>query len=67
MNCSTEAKNRNNNSRQRPGDIFVPEFDIYGDAFLDVSVINITVKSQIHKSSKGQLCGANICEIISNY
>jgi hypothetical protein len=62
MNCSTEAKNLTNNSRQRPGDIFVPEFDIYGDAFLDVSVINTTVKSHIHKSSKGQLCGANICE-----
>jgi hypothetical protein len=44
MICSTEAKNLNNNSRQRPGDMFVPEFDIYGDAFLDVSVINITVK-----------------------
>jgi hypothetical protein len=33
---------------------------MYGDAFLDVSVINITVKRHIHKSSKGHLCGANI-------
>jgi hypothetical protein len=60
MTCSYEAKNLNNSSRQRPGDIFIPEFDIYGDAYLDVSVINITVKSYLPKSSKGLLCGANV-------
>jgi hypothetical protein len=42
MNCSYEAKNFNNPTRQRPGDIFVPEFDNYGDAYFDISVINIT-------------------------
>jgi hypothetical protein len=41
MTCSFEAKNLNNSSRQRLGDIFIPEFDIYGDAYLDVSVINM--------------------------
>jgi hypothetical protein len=60
MNCSYEAPNLNNNSRQRPGDIFIPEFDVYGDAYLDVSVINITAKSYLSKSAKGQLCGADI-------
>jgi hypothetical protein len=40
MSCSYEAKNLSNPTRQRPGDIFVPEFDNYGDAYLDVSVNN---------------------------
>jgi hypothetical protein len=60
MACSYEAKNLNNSSNQRPGDIFVPEFDIYGDPFLDFSVINIIAKSHLAKSAKGQFCGANI-------
>jgi hypothetical protein len=34
--------------------------DTYGDAYLDVSVINISVKSYFLKSSKGLLCGANV-------
>jgi hypothetical protein len=55
MSCSYDAKNLN---RQRQGDIFVPEFDNYRDAYLDVSVINITVKSHLGKSSKGLLMGA---------
>jgi hypothetical protein len=42
------------------GDIFVPEFDNYGDAYLDVSVINITYKSHLAKVSKGLLMGADI-------
>jgi hypothetical protein len=50
MTCSFEAKNLNNPSRQSPGDIFIPEFDIYGDAYLDVSVINISVKMYLLKS-----------------
>jgi hypothetical protein len=45
MSCSYEAKTLNNPTRQRPGDIFVPEFDNYGDAYFDISVINITCKS----------------------
>jgi hypothetical protein len=38
MTCSFEAKNLNNSSRQRPGDIFIPEFDIYGVTYLDVNI-----------------------------
>jgi hypothetical protein len=60
MSCTMEAKNLDNATKQRPGDIFITEFDIYGDAFLDVSVINITSKSHLQKSSKGKLCGSNI-------
>jgi hypothetical protein len=52
MSCSYEAKNLNNPSRQRPGDIFVPEFDNYGDTYLDVSVMNITFKSHLGNVQK---------------
>jgi hypothetical protein len=38
----------------------VPEFDNYGDAYLDVSVINITCKSHLAKASKSLLMGADI-------
>ena len=41
INCSVEATNPNLDNRQRPGDIFVPDFDSHGDAYFDVSVINI--------------------------
>jgi hypothetical protein len=51
-------------TRQRPGDIFVPEFDNYGDAYLDVSVINITRKSHLAKASKGLLMGADIRYVV---
>jgi hypothetical protein len=60
MSCSYEAKNLNNSTRQRPGDIFVPEFDNYGDAYFDISVINITCKSHLAKASQGPLMGADI-------
>jgi hypothetical protein len=52
-NESLEAKNLNNPSRQHPGDIFIPEFDTYGDAYL-------SVKSYLLISSKELLCGANV-------
>jgi hypothetical protein len=60
MSCIYESKNLNNPSRQRPGDIFAPEFDNYGGAYFDVSVI---VKSHLGKSSKGLLMGCrySIC------
>jgi hypothetical protein len=48
--CTMEA-------HHRPADISIPEFDIYGDAFLDVSVINIPY---LQKSSKGKLCVSKI-------
>jgi hypothetical protein len=40
--------------------IYVPEFDNYCDGYLDVSVMNITVKSHLGKCSKGLLMGADI-------
>jgi hypothetical protein len=41
ITCSSEAFNRMNDTREGPGDIYMTEFDIYGDAFFDLSVINI--------------------------
>ena len=46
--------------RTRGLDLFVPDFDVYGDGFLDVSVINITSKSYLPKASKTKLAGSNI-------
>ena len=60
INCSYEVMNLNHDSRQRPGDIFIPEFDVFGDGYLDVSVINTTCSSYLTQSSKGQLFGAEI-------
>jgi hypothetical protein len=56
MSCSYEAKNLNNPTRQSPGDSFVPEFDKYGDAYFDISVIN---------ASQGPLMGADIRYVVS--
>jgi hypothetical protein len=36
--CAMEAQNPLSQSRQRPGDTFIPEFDIHGDAYFDVSL-----------------------------
>ena len=47
-------------NREVPGDLFIPDFDVYGDAYFDVSVINILCPSYIDKSVKGPLCGAEI-------
>jgi hypothetical protein len=47
-------------NRQVPGDLYIPEFDDYGHAYFDVSVINILCDSYIDKSIKGPLCGADI-------
>jgi hypothetical protein len=58
--CSKEATNTMNETRQRPGDIYMPDFDVYGDAFFDVSVISICAPSHIRKSAKGQLEGSKI-------
>jgi hypothetical protein len=41
ITCNVEAKNPMNNASQRPGDIYMPEFDGFGDAFFDVSVMRI--------------------------
>jgi hypothetical protein len=49
-----------NDTRQRPGDIFMTEFDIYGEAFFDVSVISICAESYASRAAKGQLEGSRI-------
>jgi hypothetical protein len=55
-----EVKNPMNNTSQRPGDIYMPEFDVFGDAFVDVSVINSCAESYVRRASKGQLEGSGI-------
>jgi hypothetical protein len=60
INCSMEASAPGQKTKQRPGDIFVPDFDGNGDAYFDVSVINTCCSSHISRSSKGPLCGAQI-------
>jgi hypothetical protein len=60
ISFSFEAFNPFNETRQRPGDIYMHEFDIYGEAFFDVSVINICADSYISRASKGQLEGSKI-------
>ena len=47
-------------TRLRPGDIFMPEFDVYGDAFFDISVISICADSHYKRASKGPFKGAEI-------
>lgn len=60
VNCVMEAFNPASDNRQRPGDIFIPEFDVYGDDFLDVSVINILAPTHITRAPKGPLEGSKI-------
>jgi hypothetical protein len=60
ITCDMEVKNPMNNTNQRPGDIYMPEFDVHGDAFFDVSVINCCAESYFKRSSKGQLEGSGI-------
>jgi hypothetical protein len=38
----------------------MPEFDVFGDAFFDVSVINSCAESYARRASKGQLEGSGI-------
>jgi hypothetical protein len=49
-----------NNTSQRPGDIYMPEFDGFGAAFFDVSVISSCADSYVRRASKGQLEGSEI-------
>ena len=60
ISCSMEAFNPMNDSRQRPGDIHMADFDNYGDAFFDISVINICADSYASRASKGVLEGSSI-------
>ena len=61
INCSKEAVNPLNDTRQRPGDLYIPVFDERGgNAFFDVSVINILAPSYIQRASRGQLESSKI-------
>ena len=58
--CSLEAPNPMNITRERPGDIYFPEFDEHGDGHCDYSDIHIAAASYVYKSSKGLLEGSKI-------
>ena len=60
VSCAGEQPSLNQTSKERPADVYVPNFDIYGEAYIDISVINILCPSYLGKSSKGPLCGAEI-------
>ena len=60
ITCCSEAFNPMKDNRERPGDIYMPEFDVYGDAFFDVSVISICADSYFSRAAKGQLEGSKI-------
>jgi hypothetical protein len=60
ISCSMEAFNPMSDSRQRPGDIHMSDFDNFGDAFFDVSVINICADSYVTRAAKGVLEGSSI-------
>ena len=63
-NCGiTTSANKHfmpSDNREMPGVIFISDFDLLGDAYFDVSVINILCPSYLQKSSKGALCGSDI-------
>ncbi len=60
INYIYEARNPMKDNRQRPGDILFHNFDVYGDAYLDVSVINICAKSYVKTAATGPLEGSRI-------
>ena len=47
-------------NRQRPGDIHIPDFDVYGEAYLDVSIINILAPSHLSRAASAPLAGSQI-------
>jgi hypothetical protein len=46
--------------REHPGDIFMPEFEVFGNAFFDISVISIGAPSYFKKAARGPLEGSRI-------
>ena len=57
INCTKEGYE----SQRRPGDIFISDFDVYGDAFLDLSVISTVAPAFLNRSLlRGQLEGSKI-------
>ncbi len=55
ISCIKEASNPAVDSRQRPGDIYIPDFDVYGEAYLDVSVITNVAESNTARAMRGRL------------
>ena len=60
VSCSKEAFNPMTDDRQRPGDIHIPDFDVYGEAYLDVSIINILAPSHLSRAASAPLAGSQI-------
>ncbi len=60
INFRVEDPNPANNSQERPGDIFIADFDNFGDAYLDVSVISICAESYYQRASKEPLAGSQL-------
>jgi hypothetical protein len=54
----TEVAAPNSSSQQRPGDLFIQEFEGGADAYFDVSVINIVAPTHLSRASKGPLEGS---------
>lgn len=69
INHHTEEKNPMKENNQRPGDIYLPTFDTYGDAFFDLSVITTCANAYYKRAAKGQLEGSKIryCEKMKKY
>jgi len=60
ITCLTEQGCPLSDNRERPGDIFIPNYNTFGDAYLDVSVIHILAVSHIKKAATAPLQGSNI-------
>ena len=60
ISCCSEAFNPMKDCSQRPGDIYMPEFDVRGDAFFDVSVVSIGADSYYARAAKSKLAGSEI-------
>ena len=71
LSWPVEECNPMNDTRERPGDIYIAEFDSLGhgpgDAFFDISVIHICAESYIRRASVGQLSKIRYNEKILKY
>ena len=60
VSFTKEAFDPRSENRERPGDIFIPSFDSFGDGYFDVSVIHILANAYLRRASTGQLEGSRI-------
>ncbi len=58
--CDTNVGSTTQQNNERPGDIFINDFDRFGDAYFDLSVVNIFAKAYFQRASKGVLQGSRI-------